>query len=121
MRIDPPHVDAVRHPVERPVEQVERLHVAQIGETRAVKVQVVDVLVPPEQAVELDRAGRPFGDVGGKLVEHAERALSPAEAYRVGHLAARHQPAVAEAALACVGACRKPASGDGTNPTRSPI
>ena len=98
-RMNAAHVHRVRQPVEGPVEQVERVAVAQVDGAAARGVQVVDVLRPAKQPVELDRAGRPAGHVARQLLQHRQRALAAAIADRVGHLAPRDQDLVARAAL----------------------
>src|SRR5690349_11551339 len=57
--VDPPDIHRVRSLVEGPVQQLQRLDIAHIGQTVAVHVQMVDVLSPAQQPEELDGTGGP--------------------------------------------------------------
>ena len=83
-----------------PVTRSSASAVAQVGGARPGKPQMVDVLGPAEQGVELHRPRRPAGDVVRQLLEQRKRALAPAKAERVRHLAPRNQDAV-EASPLC--------------------
>ena len=93
--VDPSHVDIARHLVEGGADQVERVAIAKFGGPASIHVKVVDVLSHREQAVELHRAGRPAAHRFGQVLQNRQRALAAAEADGVGHLATRHDDALA--------------------------
>jgi hypothetical protein len=93
--VDVSHVRGVRRAVERPVDQLERVPVVDIGGAAAPEAYVVDVLRPAEELEELDRLRRPAGDVVGELLDHRRRALAPPVGDRVGDEPALGDPAAA--------------------------
>ena len=77
------HIDGVRQLVERPVDTVHRVDVAQVRPAR-LEAQVVEVLGPAEQFEELDGVGVPPGDVPGQLLQHRHGALAAPVVDRLG-------------------------------------
>jgi hypothetical protein len=99
VRDDAPDFDGVRGALERSGEQIERVAIAQIHRACTVRSQMIEMLGPTQQRVELHRACRPAGGVASQELQQRERSLAPPIAQRVRHLAARHQDPVAQPAL----------------------
>ena len=102
MRNRPPNVYRMREPLEGPINQIERVTVAQVRRAPPVWPLVIEVLRPAEQRVKLHRPRRPAGNVVGEQLQQRQRALAPAITQRIGYLTARDQNLVALAPLRCL-------------------
>ncbi len=101
----PPHIDAVCKGVERaigPADLLQPAGVVQLCRTAALRMLMVQMLHPAEQAVELHRPSRPVGRIAGEILEQGKCALASTRIDRVGDIGTRCQHVAEVAATAIV-------------------
>src|SRR5258708_29317976 len=91
IRFDVPHIDRMRHGVERSSDKIERIGRPQIRGPSTLCVQMIDRLNLPHLTAELNDAGRPCGHRFYQLLQQPERGLASSEPHGLGHLPSRRQ------------------------------